>query len=132
MEKIAVTSPTQTSRVLLVQPIDTLHGSQFQHKLKSSQKDKVRQFIAFTQTGEKSAINCLGHHDWKLDVAVDNFFQNPERYNKEPKLAVDRRKVEQLFNKYKGMSRYFGGFAHLMAKDADLGWGGQNSPDLVF
>ena len=74
----------------------------FQHKLKSSQKDKVRQFIAFTQTGEKSAINCLGHHDWKLDVAVDNFFQNPERYNKEPKLAVDRRRLEQLFNKYRG------------------------------
>ena len=74
----------------------------FQHKLKSSQKDKVRQFIAFTQTGEKSAINCLGHHDWKLDVAVDNFFQNPERYNKEPKLVVDRRRLEQLFNKYRG------------------------------
>jgi DCN1-like protein 1/2 len=71
------------------------------HKLKSSQKDKARQFIAFTQTGEKTAVNCLSQHDWKLDVAVDNYFQCPERYNKEPKLSLDRRKTEQLFLKYR-------------------------------
>jgi len=71
------------------------------HKLKSSQKDKVRQFIVFTQTGEKTAIHCLGQHDWKLDVAVDNYYQNPDRYNREPKATVDRRKIEYLFNKYR-------------------------------
>lgn len=74
----------------------------FQHKLKSSQKDKVRQFVAFTQSGEKTAINCLGAHDWKLDVAVDNYFQFPERYNKETKQSVDKKKNEALFNRYKG------------------------------
>ena len=72
-----------------------------QHKLKSSQKEKARQFIAFTQSGEKTAINCLGAHDWKLDVAVDNYFQFPERYNKEPKQALDRKKIEALFSRYK-------------------------------
>ncbi|KAL5003979.1 hypothetical protein ScPMuIL_017435 [Solemya velum] len=72
-----------------------------QHKLKGSQKDKVRQFIAFTQTGEKTAINCLGSHDWKLDVAVDNYFQFPEKYNNEPKSTVDKRKVESLWQRYK-------------------------------
>jgi len=71
------------------------------HKLNTSKKDKVRQFISFTQTGEKTGINCLSQHEWKLDVAVDFYFQCPERYNKEPKLSVDRRKMEQLFNKYK-------------------------------
>ena len=74
----------------------------FQNKLKSSQREKVRQFITFTQSGEKTAINCLNIHDWKLDVAVDNYYSNPERYNREPKAAVDRKRVEQIFNRYKG------------------------------
>ncbi|KAL3204074.1 hypothetical protein MRX96_011842 [Rhipicephalus microplus] len=71
------------------------------HKLKSSQKEKVKQFIAFTQTGEKTAIHCLTQHDWKLDVASDNFFQNPDMYYREPKGSVDRKKLEHLFNRYK-------------------------------
>lgn len=76
-----------------------------QHKLKSSQKEKVRQFIAFTQTNEKGAIACLGSHDWKLDLAVDNYFQAPERYNSEPSrsAAVDRKKLEALWQRYRGI-----------------------------
>ena len=58
--------------------------------------------MAFTQSGEKTAINCLSAHDWKLDVAVDNYFQFPERYNKDPKQALDKKKIESLFNRYKG------------------------------
>ncbi|OWF54470.1 DCN1-like protein 1 [Mizuhopecten yessoensis] len=71
------------------------------HKLKSSQKDKVRQFIAFTQTGEKSAITCLSAFDWKLDVAVDNFFQTPDRYSCDSRVTVDRKRLEQLWGRYK-------------------------------
>lgn len=70
--------------------------------MKSSQKEKVKQFVAFTQTGEKTAIFCLTQHDWKLDVASDNFFQNPDMYYREPKGVVDRKKLEHLFNKYRG------------------------------
>ena len=44
------------------------------NKLKSSQKDKVRQFMIFTQSSEKTAVSCLSQNDWKLDVATDNFF----------------------------------------------------------
>ncbi|XP_076306555.1 DCN1-like protein 1 isoform X2 [Tachypleus tridentatus] len=68
------------------------------HKLKSAQKEKVRQFVAFTQTGEKTAIYCLSQHDWKLDVASDNYFQNPELYFREPKLPVDKKRLEHLYD----------------------------------
>ncbi|XP_061708772.1 DCN1-like protein 1 isoform X2 [Cydia pomonella] len=72
------------------------------NKLKSSQRDKVKKFVAFTQTSESTAIYCLTQNDWKLDLASDNYFQNPDAYYKDPiKAAVDRKKLELLFNKYK-------------------------------
>lgn len=71
------------------------------NKLKSSQKEKVRQFIAFTNTGEKTAIQCLNMHDWRMDIATDNYFQHPERYYKETKTSTDRKKLTQLYEKYK-------------------------------
>lgn len=73
-----------------------------QNKLKSSQKDKVRQFMIFTQSNEKTALNCLSQNDWKLDVATDNFFQNPDLYVQNLKGTLDRKKLEQLYNRYRG------------------------------
>ncbi|XP_035717540.1 DCN1-like protein 1 isoform X1 [Vespa mandarinia] len=72
----------------------------YKHKLKFSQRDKVKKFITFTQTGEQTAIYCLTQNDWKLDLASDNYFQNPEAYYKEPKNSVDKKKLEILFSRY--------------------------------
>lgn len=57
----------------------------------------MKKFISLTQTGEQTAIFCLTHNEWKLDLACDNYFQSPELYYRE----LDRKKVEQLFNIYK-------------------------------
>ncbi|CAB0032398.1 unnamed protein product [Trichogramma brassicae] len=71
-------------------------------RLKSSQRDKVKKFISFTQTDEQTAIFCLSQNDWKLDLASDNFFQNPDSYLKERRstASIDKKKVDQLFNRY--------------------------------
>ncbi|XP_028283798.1 DCN1-like protein 1 [Parambassis ranga] len=71
------------------------------NKLKSSQKDKVRQFMIFTQSNEKIAVTCLSQNDWKLDVATDKFFQNPELYVSNLKGALDKKRLEQLYNRYR-------------------------------
>uniref|UniRef100_A0A286XJY8 DCN1-like protein n=1 Tax=Cavia porcellus TaxID=10141 RepID=A0A286XJY8_CAVPO len=58
------------------------------NKLKSLQKDKVRQFIIITQSSEKNLSQ--------------NVFQNPELYIREnAKGSLDRKKLEQLYIRYK-------------------------------
>lgn len=54
--------------------------------------------MAFTQASEKTAVYCLSRHDWRLDVASDNFFTEPELYWRDTKTAVDRRRLESLFH----------------------------------
>ena len=34
--------------------------------------------MTFSVLGEKTAIYCLAQHDWKLDIALDNYFANQE------------------------------------------------------
>lgn len=89
-------------RILASLPTHLQISLLFQHKLKLSQRDKVKKFIAFTQTGEQTAIYCLSQNEWKLELASDNYFQNPDVYYKEPKVTVDRKKLDILFSKFKG------------------------------
>lgn len=79
----------------------------FQNKLKSSQKDKVKKFMTFTQASENVAIFCLAKNDWKLEQASDNFFQNPLEYdtvkiNTQLGYTVDKRKLEAMYTRYRG------------------------------
>lgn len=78
-----------------------------QNRLKSSQRDKVRQFISFTETNEKTAINCLSQNDWRLEVASDSYFQNPERYFIDTKPLVDKKRISHLFDRYKGRHDHY-------------------------
>ena len=62
----------------------------------------MKQFVSFTNTGEKTAIFCLQQNEWKLELASDNYFQNPEYYYKETKSSIDKKKLEHFYNKYRG------------------------------
>lgn len=42
----------------------------------------------------------MQQNDWKLDLAGDNYFQNPEYYYRE----LDRKRIEQLFMRYRDPS----------------------------
>jgi DCN1-like protein 1/2 len=61
----------------------------------------VKQFISITQCDENTAINCLSSHDWKLEIAVDGFFQNPLKYLQEKPVTVDKKKINSLFEQYR-------------------------------
>jgi len=68
------------------------------HKLKSSQREKVRQFISFTQAGEDTAIHYLAKYGWKTELAIDSYFQSPDPQYRQ---NVDKKKIDTLYNKYK-------------------------------
>ncbi|XP_046520369.1 DCN1-like protein 2 isoform X2 [Equus quagga] len=58
--------------------------------------------MAFTQTGERTAIYCLTQNEWKLDLATDTFFQNPDSFHQDSmRNTVDKKKLEQLYSRYK-------------------------------
>jgi hypothetical protein len=81
---------------------------------KQKQRERiVAQFMNFTQANEKNAIHFLNQHDWKLDLAVDAYYlsldSGPRVANAAQKShgSVDRRKLDQIWNLYKGKSLYF-------------------------
>jgi len=83
------------------------------HKLKSSQKEKVKQFMQWTQAPDKVAIVCLTAHDWRLEIACDAYFANPDQYirgasddrsSPSSSSSVDKKKLDAWFTKYKDAS----------------------------
>jgi DCN1-like protein 1/2 len=58
--------------------------------------------MAVTGSDDHTATNCLTQNDWRLDMATDNFYQDPLKYFVEPpRASVDRKKIDILFNKYR-------------------------------
>ncbi|RUP42991.1 hypothetical protein BC936DRAFT_137802 [Jimgerdemannia flammicorona] len=79
------------------------------NSLKSSQKEKVKQFMTFTNASEKIAIKTLRDHSWNTEQAVDSYFNDPSAISPvSPAVAqtgsFDQRKLQALFDKYKGQT----------------------------
>ncbi len=81
----------------------------------------VAQFMSFTQSSEKNALHFLSQHDWKLDLAVDAYYLSLDsgpnsRRNELQRMnstsnsnVVDRKKLDQIWNSYKGkFIRFYG------------------------
>ena len=80
---------------------------------KHKQRERIlAQFVNFTQSNEKNAINFLSQHDWKLDLAVDAYFLSTDssrsNANRSSTSAqVDRKKLDQIWTLYKGFFLHF-------------------------
>lgn len=85
------------------------------NQLTSKHKQRERlvvQFMNFTQSNEKSAVNFLSQHDWKLDLAVDAYYLNSDSgtnqrnhtSRQQSTHSVDRKKLDQIWNIYKDPS----------------------------
>jgi len=75
-------------------------------KLKPDQKEKAKQFLAFTSTNTKCALEVLEKHSWNLEIACDSFFNNPpasafeEETDFSALVEFDASLVQSLFMKY--------------------------------
>ncbi|KAL0817159.1 hypothetical protein Bca101_073603 [Brassica carinata] len=68
-----------------------------QHKLSRSNRDKLQQFVAITGASDKNALQALKASDWQLEAAFDVFYSQPQ-----PRSNGDMRRLEELYNRYKG------------------------------
>ena len=99
--QILLKNTNQTVIKMSFNPFSSQHRSS--KSAQREQRERAREFASLTQTGEKTALFCLSQHDWKLDIALDNYFANPELYYRESKVVtVDRKKLEAMYNKYRG------------------------------
>ncbi|CAJ0833159.1 7895_t:CDS:10 [Entrophospora sp. SA101] len=75
---------------------------------KTQQKEKIRQFMAFTSASEKVSQKKLKEFNWNVEVAVDDYFNNQPSTTSWRGLStsqssspgIDLRKLEDVFNKY--------------------------------
>ena len=79
---------------------------------KHKQKERVvAQFMNFTQSNEKSAINFLAQHEWKLDLAVDAYYlsldgsgggaRRDSARGAGTNSQLDRKKLDQIWTLYR-------------------------------
>ncbi|XGW13987.1 hypothetical protein V3C99_000345 [Haemonchus contortus] len=71
------------------------------NKLKSEQKTKIKNFVAWTQTSEQIAYTCLTRANWNMEYAVDLFYQSPRMVQQQQQQPpVDKYKLEKMFSAY--------------------------------
>eukprot|EP00736_Rhodelphis_marinus_P001654 Rmarinus@m.29207 len=70
----------------------------------ASQQDKIVQFVAITdgRVAPDVAAVILRDVDWKVEVAIDQYFTDPSRYSQ--KQATDVGRIQTLFEQYKDAS----------------------------
>jgi len=80
------------------------------NNLTSSQRRSAKEFMSFTQTNEKTAINVLTVYNWNVQVAVDRYYQDPQAYQqhegpvKSTSSNTNNAKLESLYKKYRDPS----------------------------
>eukprot|EP00727_Mastigamoeba_balamuthi_P008964 m51a1_g4690 hypothetical protein (256) ;mRNA; f:192876-194502 len=67
-------------------------------RLDRLQREKVRNFISFTNTSEAVAVRALRECRWEEEVAVNEFFNNPTKFGA---VEADPRAVGELFARYR-------------------------------
>eukprot|EP01112_Ceratiomyxa_fruticulosa_P024085 TRINITY_DN956_c0_g1_i4.p1 TRINITY_DN956_c0_g1~~TRINITY_DN956_c0_g1_i4.p1 ORF type:complete len:251 (-),score=58.69 TRINITY_DN956_c0_g1_i4:183-935(-) len=91
------------------------------NKLTPAQREKVKNFISFTSSNEKIAIDFLNQQKWNLEVAVDSYFTNPPPAPAPSIPKHDPAKIEALFARYKDAGEDKIGEAGLAKFISDLG-----------
>eukprot|EP01135_Chromosphaera_perkinsii_P011209 Nk52_evm1s2357 gene=Nk52_evmTU1s2357 len=83
------------------------------HRLKETQRDKVRQFVTFTSADDQIAISVLNSYGWNLETGLDAYFRDPEAFQSPGRRSsssstggragsrVDVGKINTIFNQYK-------------------------------
>lgn len=66
-------------------------------RLKSGQREKLRNFILVTNSNEQIGIRCLQQSEWNLEFAIDTFYS--QSFQDVPG-NVDSRKLDAMFNAY--------------------------------
>ncbi|MFH4978229.1 hypothetical protein AB6A40_004938 [Gnathostoma spinigerum] len=74
-------------------------GPSAMNKLKNVQREKVRNFMQWTHSSERAAIQCLGSQNWNLEMACDAYYQNPQLYASQQDL-IDQKALYAFFLKY--------------------------------
>eukprot|EP00928_Gymnodinium_smaydae_P056216 TRINITY_DN39632_c0_g1_i1.p1 TRINITY_DN39632_c0_g1~~TRINITY_DN39632_c0_g1_i1.p1 ORF type:complete len:290 (-),score=46.57 TRINITY_DN39632_c0_g1_i1:192-947(-) len=100
--------------------------------LNRSQREKVANFQAVTGATPKLATELLKRSSWSMEQAVDFFFTEGTSYGREPQVAVDSKKLEAFFKKYKAPEDDFINSDGIQAFCDDLGVSALDPVTLVI
>ncbi|KAK5979827.1 Defective in cullin neddylation protein 1, partial [Trichostrongylus colubriformis] len=99
-KRVRLASVNSRNECSFVPYLTTISETQM-NKLKSEQKSKIKNFVAWTQTSEQIAYTCLTRANWNMEYAVDLFYQSPRMVQQQQQQPpVDKYKLEKMFSAY--------------------------------